>query len=61
MDRERIIAEIAVALSILEKSSGQDIEKAKKFLRWMSDDALLDMRNKHREALKKVKTSTKAD
>lgn len=61
MDRERIIAEIAVALSILEKSSGQDIEKAKKFLRWMPDDALLDVRNKHREALKKVKTSTKAD
>ena len=56
MDREKAIAEIAAALSILEKSSSQDIEKARKFLRWMSDEALWDIRNKHREALKKMKT-----
>lgn len=54
MDREKVIVEIAAALSILEKSSSQDIENAKKFLRWMSDDALLDMRNRHREALKRI-------
>jgi len=44
---------MATAMSILEKCSAQDIEKAKKFLRWMPDDALLDMREKHKKALEK--------
>lgn len=54
LDREKLIQEIAVALSILEKCNADEIKKVKKFLRWMSDDALQDMRNKHMQALEKM-------
>ena len=58
MDREKAIREIAAALATLEKCSQQDIEKVKKFLRWMSDDVLQDTRNKHIEALEKMMIRT---
>lgn len=54
VDREKVIREIIAALATLEKCSHQEIENVKRFLRWMSDDALLDMRDKHREALEKI-------
>ena len=57
VDREKVIREISAALATLEKCSDQEIENVKRFLRWMSDDALLDMRSKHREALEKNMSS----
>ena len=56
MDREKLIQQIATAMATLEKCTNQDIENAKKFLRWMPDDALKDMRDKHMEALGKRMT-----
>ncbi len=53
MDRERVIREIAALLATLEKASAQDVEKTKKFLRWMTDSALLDMLDKHKKAIQK--------
>ncbi len=53
IDRERMIHEIVAALARLEKCSDQEIENVRRFLRWLPDDALQDMRNKHREALEK--------
>ena len=53
MDREKIIQEIALVISILEGSENGDIEKAKSFLRWMSDDSLQGIWEKHRQALEK--------
>ena len=54
MDREKTIKEIAAALATLEKCSDKEIESVKRFLRWMSDDALHDMRDKHRRALENL-------
>ena len=51
MDRESVIQEIAVLLTTLEECSGEELEHVKKFLRWLPDDALQDVKNKHREAL----------
>ena len=53
MDREKIIQEIALAISILEGCDNGDIEKAKSFLRWMPDDSLQGIWEKHRLALEK--------
>ncbi len=53
MDREKIIQQIVAAMATLEKCSDQDTENTKKFLRWMSDDALQDMWDKHMKALEK--------
>lgn len=53
MDREKIIQQIVAAMAILEKCSDQDVENTKRFLRWMSDDALQDMWDKHMKALEK--------
>jgi len=54
IDREKVIQEIIIALVTLERCSDLEVENVKKFLRWMSDDALLDMLAKHREALDKM-------
>ena len=51
MDREDTIQEIAEVITQLEDCSAEKIESVKKFLRWMNDDALEDIRNKHEEAL----------
>ena len=51
MDREKTIQEIAEALIKLEECSEAELESTKKFLRWLADDALEDIRNKHKEAL----------
>ncbi len=51
MDREKIIQQIVAAMATLEKCSDQDVENTRKFLRWMSDDALRDMWDKHMKAL----------
>ena len=51
MDKEKIIQQIVAAMAILEKCSDQEVEDTKKFLRWMSDDALQDMWSKHMKAL----------
>lgn len=51
MDRETAIQEIAVVLTVLEKCSGEELEHVKKFLRWLPDDNLQDVKKKHREAL----------
>ncbi len=53
MDREKLIQQIVAAMAALEKCTDQDIENTKKFLRWMSDEALKDMRGKHNQALEK--------
>ncbi|MFC1714455.1 hypothetical protein ACFL6S_12370 [Candidatus Poribacteria bacterium] len=53
MDREKIIQQIVTAMATLEKCSDQEVEDTKKFLRWMSDDSLQDMREKHMKALEK--------
>jgi len=53
IDREKTILEIIAMLATLEKCNDQEIESVKRFLRWMSEDALLDMRDKHREILRK--------
>ncbi len=53
MDREKIIQQIVAAMAILEKCSDKEVEDTKKFLRWMSDDALQDMWDKHMKALEK--------
>jgi len=49
-----VIREVIAALATLERCSDQEIENVKRFLRWMPDDALVDMRNKHKEALEKI-------
>ncbi len=53
MDREELIQQIVAAMTALEKCADQDIEDTKKFLRWMSDEALKDMWEKHKIALEK--------
>ena len=53
MDKERVIQQIVTAMVTLEEYSEQDIESTMKFLRWMSDDALQDIRDKHMKALEK--------
>ena len=53
MDREKLIQQIVAAMTALEKCTDQDIENTKKFLRWMSDEALKDMWEKHKQALEK--------
>ena len=53
MDREKTIQRIAAAMAALEKCSEEDIENTKKFLRWMPDNALIDMWRKHEKALEK--------
>jgi len=45
---------VASLLATLEESSVQEIENTKKFLRWMADDSLLDMLDKHRRAMEKM-------
>lgn len=54
IDREKVILEIIAAIATLEKCGDKEIESVKRFLRWMPDNALLDMRDKHREALRKM-------
>jgi len=54
LDREKTIQQIIAALATLEKCSGRDIENVKRFLRWMSDDALRDMKEKHEKALRDI-------
>lgn len=58
IDREKVIQEIIMALATLERCSDLEIENVKRFLRWMSDHALLDMLVKHREALGKMIASS---
>ena len=53
MDREKVIQQIVTAMVTLEECSDQDVENVRKFLRWMPDDDLRDMRDKHMEALDK--------
>ena len=53
MDKEKIIQQIVAAMVTLEECSDQDVENAEKFLRWMPDEALKDMRNKHMKAMEK--------
>ncbi len=53
MDKERVIQQIVTAMVTLEECSDQDIESTMKFLRWMSDDALQDIWDKHMKALEK--------
>ena len=50
MDREAVIQEIADVLVVLEDCSVQDIESTKRFLRWLLDEALKDMRDKHNDS-----------
>ncbi len=54
MNREKTMQEIVVAIATLEKSSDQEIESVKKFLRWLPDRELQDIRDKHNEALKNM-------
>ncbi len=51
MDRERMIQKIAFMLTALEDCSDKELEDVKKFLRWLPDDSLQDVKNKHDEAL----------
>ena len=51
MDKEKIIQQIVAAMVTLGKCSDQDVESTKKFLRWMSDEALKDICDKHMKAL----------
>ena len=53
MDKEKIIQQIVTAMVTLEECSDQDVENTRKFLRWMPDEALKDMRNKHMKVLEK--------
>lgn len=53
MDREKLIQQIVAAMTALEKCTDQDIENTKKFLRWMSDEALRDIWKKHEQALER--------
>ncbi len=53
MDRENLIQQIIAAMTALEECSDQDIDSTKRFLRWMSDEALRDMWEKHKQALEK--------
>ena len=50
-DKEKLIQQIAAAMATLEKCSEKDIESAKRLLRWMSDDALKHVWEKHKKAL----------
>ncbi len=56
MYREKLIKEIAVAMSVLENANTQDLEDVKIFLRRMSDDDLMDMHEKHKKLLEQVVT-----
>lgn len=58
VDREKVIQEIIVMLATLEKCSYEEVENVKRLLRWLSDDALLGIRDKHREALKEQQSSS---
>ena len=51
MDREKVIQQIVAAMVTLEKCSDQDVENTSKFLRWMPDNALKDIWDKHMKAL----------
>jgi len=51
LDREDTIQEIAEVITQLEDCSTKKIESVKKFLRWLNDDALQDIKSKHEEAL----------
>ena len=51
MDRENAIQEIADALAVLEDCSVEEIQYVRRFLRWLSDDALKYVRIKHVEAM----------
>ncbi len=60
MDREKVIQQIVAAMATLEQCGEQDVENTKRFLRWMPDNALKDMWDKHMKALeKKTPTPTK--
>ena len=54
MDREKVIQQIVAAMVTLEKCSDQDVENTSKFLRWMPDDALKDIWDKHMKALEQT-------
>ena len=51
MDRENVIQEITDVLVTLEDCNSMELEHVRKFLRWLPDDALQDVKSKHREAL----------
>ena len=51
MDRENVIQEIAAVISALEECSDEELDYVRKFLRWLPDEALQDVKNKHTEAL----------
>ncbi|MFC1719300.1 hypothetical protein ACFL6S_36965 [Candidatus Poribacteria bacterium] len=51
MDRESVIQDIAAVLTTLEECSDEELEDVKKFLRWLPDDALQDVKDKHVLAL----------
>ncbi len=53
MDKEKIIQQIVAAMVTLEECSDQDVENTKKFLRWMPDEALKEIWDKHMKALEK--------
>lgn len=59
MNREKLIKDIAAALATLENCSPREIEDTKKFLRWMPDHALKDMRDKHVKALERMVPTTR--
>ncbi len=60
MDKEKIIQQIVTAMVTLEGCSDQDVENTKKFLRWMPDEALKDIWDKHMKALEqRTPTPTK--
>ena len=54
MDKEKLIKEIAVAMSVLENANTQDLEDVKKFLRRMCDGDLMDMHTKHKKLLEQL-------
>jgi len=51
MDRESVIQKITFMLTALEDCNDEELEGVKKFLRWLPDDALQDVKHKHDEAL----------
>jgi len=54
VDREKVIQEVIAMLAILEKCSYEGTENVKRLLRWLPDDALMGIRDKHREVLGKA-------
>ena len=57
VDREKVIQEIIAMLATLEKCSYEEVENVKRLLRWLPDNALLGIRDKHREALERRHTT----